>query len=304
MPVRMIAIEQPRQCALGQRRRVIAQLLQALEAELANALDIRLREIGIDHHLGEQRHRGIQESRDRRQRHDSRVRADIDVEIGAQTREGVRDLQRRTSGAALVQEVGGERRQPRAICRIGRRAARHEQHGGDDRHVAMRDCAQLETVRQHAAVNARKTERRARPGGGQLRSIDPTHETWTSSDPGSASSRSPRGTTLSATRGASTNPAADGGGDGGGRRLLVAAAVGAKVTRGRRETRCTRSADRTCRRSRQSSAGDRRTARRSARAHVPDPLPVGTVDASSSSVSTISALSSPSGTPGAAVVAI
>ena len=45
MAVRMIAVEQPHERAIGDRRRVIAQLLQPLEPELAHALDVRLGEI-------------------------------------------------------------------------------------------------------------------------------------------------------------------------------------------------------------------------------------------------------------------
>ena len=51
----MIAIEQRGQRAFGHRRRMIAQLPQSLEPQLAHALDVGVGEIRRDRHLGEQR---------------------------------------------------------------------------------------------------------------------------------------------------------------------------------------------------------------------------------------------------------
>ena len=53
--------------------------------------------------------------------------------------------------------------------------------------------------------NLRERKRQGRPRQRQLRAIDATHETWTSTASASASARWPRGTTLSATRGGPTS---------------------------------------------------------------------------------------------------
>ena len=125
----------------------------------------------------------------------------------------------------------------------------------------MRDGAHLEAVRQHAAMNARESG--TAPLGPGVGSADRStgsrdvHLDRIREAPAAAR----RAARRSAPRAARpTSQRSTRGGDRLRRRRVVARAVGGEVARDRRERRCRRSADRTCRRSRRSSAGDRRTA--------------------------------------------
>ena len=69
----------------------------------------------------------------------------------------------------------------------------------------MRHRAQLEAVGQHPPDDAGKVERAIGAWNGKPAAVDEAHETLTSTAPGNASSRRPRGTTLSDTDGAFTS---------------------------------------------------------------------------------------------------
>jgi hypothetical protein len=88
---------------------VVAQLLQTFEAQLTHTLDIGIGQVRCADHFGEECDRGLHKPRDRGERQDRRIGTDVDIEIGSESRNRVRDFQRRSPGAAFIEKVRRER---------------------------------------------------------------------------------------------------------------------------------------------------------------------------------------------------
>jgi hypothetical protein len=200
----MRSVEDPRERALGNRRRVILELPQPLEPQVADTVEVVVVQIRGRDDLVDQFEPDIEEAIERRQSDGNRVHADLDVEVAANARHAIRDVERRLALAAFIEQSGGQRHQPVTVGRIDRRSAREQQHDRNDRHRAVANRAQLQTVRERPLVNAREVKRTICSGARQPGPID-GHETCTVTPSGSASSRRPRGTTLSVTDGALTS---------------------------------------------------------------------------------------------------
>ena len=156
--VRMIAVQQAHHRALGHGRRMIAELPQALEPQFAHALDILIRQIRDHRHLGKQATAGRMNFVSVVSAKTHRIGSDIDVEVGAVARERIRHVERRAARAAFVEQIRRERGKPGSLRRIRRGAAAHQQRGADDRHVAVRNRADLESVGEHAGDESRESE--------------------------------------------------------------------------------------------------------------------------------------------------
>ena len=205
MSVRMRAVDDARKGAIGHRAGVVLELTQPLESQVANAVEIVVGEVGGGDHLVDQRQAGVQKAIERRHADDHRVDAHIEVELAANARHPIGDVERRLPAAALVEEARGDRHQPTCIRGIHRRSTGHQQHHGGHWHRSMRHRAQLETVGQHPLGDARKAERTIGARDRETAAVDAAHETWTPAAAGNASSRRPRGTTLNDTDGAVTS---------------------------------------------------------------------------------------------------
>src|SRR5207237_9078988 len=91
------------------------------------------------------------------------------------------------------------RGQPLVAGRIGGRAAAHEQHERDNRHLRVPDAPDAEAVREPGLVDARKREASRSTGLGEPVPRN-GHDTTASAEPGAASTSRPFGTMLSVTR--------------------------------------------------------------------------------------------------------
>ena len=136
----MRAVQQPHERAVGDRAGHVAQLRQPVQPQLADA-----REVG----LGKRRARPTMSAEQRRaprsanrveRRHAERASRPSRCRMSSCApiaRERLVHLDRRPIAAALVEHVGGDRRQPLLAGRIVGGAAADEQHERDDRHRSM-----------------------------------------------------------------------------------------------------------------------------------------------------------------------
>ena len=205
VPVRVAVVEQRGERAVGDRGRQVAQLQEAVEAQLADAGEIVLRHAGPADDVGEQVEDGVAAAGEREHREQRGVGADLGVELRAEPREGRLELEGRERAAPLVQHVGGERREAGPVVGVLGGAVRQQQQGGQHRHLAVLDGPDAEAVGELPPLDGGKAERPLGFRRRQARPIHPAHEHTTLVEPGSARSRRPRGTTLSATRGAFTS---------------------------------------------------------------------------------------------------
>src|SRR5207249_8607899 len=94
------------------------------------------------------------------------------VELRAQERRLVRDLERTAPTGALLQQRGGERREPRQVRRIPYRPrVEHDLHVHDGDLVHFHDL-ELQTIRKLRRLQRRKLERRRRGERGGLGAIN------------------------------------------------------------------------------------------------------------------------------------
>jgi hypothetical protein len=170
--VRMRAVEQLQKRAVRDGARHVAQLHQAMHAQLPHAREILLAQRRTHDDVGQDAERAIGEAAEDRRAEDDRVRSDVGVEMRAEPRERLMHLDGGSIAAALVEHVGRNRGQPFARRRIRRRAASHEQHHRDERHLRVIHGPHPEAVRQRRFPDRRKRKRSRRPRLGQSRAID------------------------------------------------------------------------------------------------------------------------------------
>ena len=123
VPVGMVAIEQLRERAIGERRRHVLQLQQPVAA--AGRGRDRTRAARSAAAISMSRTSSRPRSRialERRQAEDRGVVADVDVELRADAAERFVHVERGAIAAALVEHVAGDRGEPGPVRRIRRRA--------------------------------------------------------------------------------------------------------------------------------------------------------------------------------------
>ena len=90
VPVRMLRVHEPQERALGHGGRKILELREAVEPQLANAIEVVLPQTGPRRHVGEQRRAALGELHQRRQRKDGDVGIHVHVVVGADARQARR----------------------------------------------------------------------------------------------------------------------------------------------------------------------------------------------------------------------
>ena len=203
--VRMVAVQQLQKGPVRDGPRHVAKLGEAMEPQLAHAIEIRFAQRRPDDDVRQQRERAIGEPAQHGRADDDRVRSDIGVELRADSRERLVDFDCRAVAAPFVEHVGRRRGETVPARRIGGRAAAHEQHQRNDRHLRMSDGPQAEAIRQRRLLDGGEWKGARRP---QLRELCPVdlhspdcaHETTARSESGAASAVRSCGTTLNVTR--------------------------------------------------------------------------------------------------------
>ncbi len=111
---------------------MVLDLLQPLEPQVADAIEIVVREVWLDDDLSHHGETNLEKSIERRQADDHRVHAGLDIEIAADARNPVGHVERALPFAAFVEQAGRDRHEAMTIRGIDNGAARHEQHDRDD----------------------------------------------------------------------------------------------------------------------------------------------------------------------------
>ena len=198
--VRVIAVEQLREHAIGERRRHVAELQQTIEPQLAHAIELALLQTRPDQHVGDQLEPLIEKPAERRQADQRRVVADVGVELRTDPSQRFVDVERRAVPAPLVEHVRGDRGKPGPSRGIRRRADRQQHEHADERHLPVFGGPDAKSAAERLAPDLGKREGAFRPECRQPAAIHPHYDTATGPEPGSANARRPRGTTLRTTR--------------------------------------------------------------------------------------------------------
>ena len=159
VPVGMVAVERLHVGAIGPGLRLRAHLPQPIEPQAAHPLHVGLGEARAGQQIGEQRHRPRRMTGQRGQRDHRRVGPDLDVEVGADAGERIGQPRPVEIAGAVVEQIGGKRRQPGPVRRIGRRPAGHQGHARHHRDGVVRHDPDVEAAVERRADDAREMER-------------------------------------------------------------------------------------------------------------------------------------------------
>ena len=139
MAVGMIPVEQLGQRAIREHGWHVAHLHQAIQAQIANPLEVAGLEPWALHHVGEQGQTAFREAAEHRQPEERGVRSDLRFDLCADPPEGLVERQRVEIAAPFVEKVTGERGQTFHATRIRRRAASYKEQRAEQRHRAVFD---------------------------------------------------------------------------------------------------------------------------------------------------------------------
>ena len=198
--VRVRAVHDLHERAIGNGGGHVANLHQARQAKLADAIEVGDVEPRANHAIGEERQGLLRKFRKGRHGEHRRVGRDVGFEVGADAREGRVDVDRRQVARALVHHVAGHRGEPFVALEIGGRSDRQHEHERDDRQRPMLGRPQRQPIGQPILVDARKPEWQRRADKRKPRAVRPPHDTTAGVESGSASESLPFGTTLTTTR--------------------------------------------------------------------------------------------------------
>ena len=160
--VRVRSVKRGCKRAIGDRRRHVAQLPQAVRSQLPHAVELVSGKLRPRDDVGHQLEGATPEPRKRREGEERGVGPDLGVELRAQPRQRFVQFERAVIAGAFIEHVAGERREARPIVRILRRSHAHQQHHRLHRDVPMLDRPDREAVRQRRFANRRKRERGVR----------------------------------------------------------------------------------------------------------------------------------------------
>ncbi len=206
MAVGMRSVQRPRKRALGQRGRVVFHLPHALEPQVANAVEVVVGQVRLGDDLVHQRQAGLEKPIERGEPDDDGVGADVEIEIAADARR--RDPPPR---APICPRLPSSSRSAVIDARPWRSGGSTDDPPGTSSTIDTIGTARCVTARTSSPLGSirlamrGKRKGRSAAGFGKAAAIDAAHETLTSTAPGSASSRRPRGTTLSVTSGGSSS---------------------------------------------------------------------------------------------------
>ena len=138
-PLRMRAVEQLHERAIGDSAGHVAQLHQAVQPQLANAREIFLTQRRTHDHRREHRHGWTQEAAQHRQRQQRRVGTNVGIELCADTGERLVHVNGRQRARALVESMSAVMAaSPRG--RQGRRQHRDGSTASPSRPESRRDA--------------------------------------------------------------------------------------------------------------------------------------------------------------------
>jgi len=205
MAVRMRAVEQLQERAIGDGPRHVAQLREPMQPQLTHAGEIVLADRGAHHDVRQQLECALREAAEDRDARHRRIRSDVGVELRAQPRQRFMHLDGGAIAAAFVEHVGGDGGQPFLPMGIGRGAAANEKRERHQRHLRVMDGPDPHAVGQRRLLDGGERKGAGRARLGKLRAIGlfdaaHAHETTASSEPGAANAVRPCGTMLSVTR--------------------------------------------------------------------------------------------------------
>ena len=196
----MPAIQETDKRALRQRRRKIAKLHEAIEAQVTHAIELVGLEPRTTDALSKDRERPRREPLQHRQAKHRGIGADFRVEVRANPPERVVQGERIEIAAALIQQIAGHRGEARSILGIGCGAERHEREHADDRHLPVLDRQHTHAVAERAPPDLRKLKTRLGAENRKAGAVCRHHDTDTGCESASAISARPRGTRLNATQ--------------------------------------------------------------------------------------------------------
>ena len=135
--VRVRAVHDLHEGAIGDGGGHVANLHQARQAKLADAIEVGDVEPRPNHTIGEERQGLLRKFREDCHREHRRVGGDVGFEMSADAREGGVDVDRRQVAGALVHHVAGHCGEPFVTLEIGGRTDRQHEHERDDRQGPM-----------------------------------------------------------------------------------------------------------------------------------------------------------------------
>ncbi len=156
MAVWVVAVQQRQERALGDRRRKVPELPQAIEPESLHTSEIRLAKTRAEKRGSHERCSPLGKPRQRRQSKDRRVGADVHVVLSPDRRQCFRHFNRAERAGALVRHVGGNRGKTQATWRIGPQPSCDLHHERHDRDGVVLDGSHVETVAQGVPDDARE----------------------------------------------------------------------------------------------------------------------------------------------------
>ena len=201
MTVRMVTVEKMDEGPIRDGGRRFAQLSEPIETQPPHAVHILVGQARMNHEVGEQADRPGDVPGERGQRHCRGVGAHVDLELPADPRDLLMNVDGRTLTAAFVEHVAGQRCQTREACGIGRRSDGEQRDQRHQRQTGPDDHSSVETIWKARLEKLRKTKRSFGLQFRQPGPIDAAHSTTAGSDAGAASLPLPCGTTLKLTRG-------------------------------------------------------------------------------------------------------
>jgi len=90
--VRCVAVQKPRKDTIGDDARHVSQLNQAVQPQLSDPQEIGVAKRGSDHDVGEKLEGAAGKPAERRQAHEHRVRTDVGIELRADSRDVLVDV--------------------------------------------------------------------------------------------------------------------------------------------------------------------------------------------------------------------
>ncbi len=200
MPVRVRAVERPREHGLRVDAGQILELPDAVDAQRAHAIEIGRAEPRADDDVGQDAQALRHEALEQRDRQHHRVGPGFRVEFGPDPRQFLLHRDRRPIAGPLVEHVCRHRREARPFRRVSGAAGGQQEREAHHRQAATLHGGEREAVRQ--ALPVRRREREARVGARARKpaAIDRAHVITTCSEPGAARPGWPAGTALIATQ--------------------------------------------------------------------------------------------------------
>ena len=160
VPIRVFWIEEAKERPLGDRRRQIVELPQAVEPQLPDTVEIGLAETRLREDGRKQACALLGKPRQRRDGEERGIRPDVDIVIGTNPGEGLGDFDGIRLARPLVDHVGRDGGKPFLAGSIGSKPSSDREDEGGHRDGPVLDRADIEPVFQRVTGNPGKPEDR------------------------------------------------------------------------------------------------------------------------------------------------